>query len=185
MIIPKMREAIEEYRARKADQGKPLTEREATVRWLERYYENWLDAQIGTVPLTPSVMEQNKRRNPRLPIEISAFYRVLWTPQGERSEETALTERAQVENISAGGLYIVTGRSYPISTLLEIQFELPTVPESIAAFAMVVWRRENSVGRFGHGLHFSHIEAAHTDLIQDAIMERLLDAPVVQVGADT
>lgn len=182
LIIPKMREAIAEYRTRKAAQGKHLTDREATVRWLDRYYASWISAQTGTLPdETPSAPAAGpeKRRAPRVPIEISAFYRVLWTPQGDAPGDDALTEKARIENISAGGLYIVTGRPYPISTLVEIQFELPGVPDSIVAFAMVVWRRETSVGRYGHGLHFSHIEARTIDHIQEAIMERLLEAPVV------
>ncbi len=179
LIIPKMREAITDYQARKAAQGRMLSEREATVRWLDRYYDSWLAAQIGTPSADTAPGGIDKRRAQRIPIEISAFYRVLWTPQGESASENAITEKARIENISSGGLYIVTGRPYPISTLIEIQFELPGVPDSIVAFGMVVWRRETSVGRHGHGLHFSHIEAATSDLIQEAIMERLLDAPVV------
>lgn len=180
LIIPKMREAITDYRERKAAQGRPMTVREATVRWLDRYYDSWLRSQIGAPAADHSgATGSEKRRHPRIPIEISAYYRVLWTPQRDSPTDDALTEKARIENISAGGLYFVTGRPYPISTLVEIQFELPGVPDSIVAFAMVVWRKETSVGRFGHGLHFSHIEAEMTDLIQEAIMERLLDAPVV------
>jgi len=184
VIIPRLREAIEEYIVKKAAQGKPLTEREATLKWLDRYYDSWMEQQMGMASDAPA-RPQDRRNNPRLPIEISAYYRVLWTPQGEAMPDNAPAETAEVKNISSGGLYIVAGRLYPISTLMEIQFELPTIPDSISAFAMVVWREEHSLGRFGHGLHFSHIEVEHVDALHEAIMERLLNAPVVVLDRES
>lgn len=187
-IIPKMREAIGEYMAKKSEQGKPLSERDATIKWLDRYYDEWLASQVETGQPSQVVAGNaaDKRRARRIPIEIAAYYRVLWTPsdaegRGEPTPAPATAEPAEVRNISAGGLFIVTGKPYPVSTLMEIQFELPGLSESISAFSMVVWRSDNGAGKFGHGLHFSHIETRDTDLINEAIMERLLDAPVVMV----
>jgi Tfp pilus assembly protein PilZ len=182
VIIPRMREAIQEYMARKVAQGRPLSEREAIIRWMDRYYETWLSSQVGIA--SDPEPGPDKRRHQRSPIEVSAYYRVLWTPQGDAPPENTLSETAKVENISAGGLFIVTGRPYPISTLVEIQFELPGVPESISAFAMIVWRQERSGGRYGLGLHFSHIETSQADLINEMIMERLLEAPVVTISGN-
>jgi Tfp pilus assembly protein PilZ len=184
VIIPRMREAIQEYMARKVAQGRPLSEREAIIRWMDRYYETWLSSQVGLVQEAAKDSGPDKRRHRRTPIEVSAYYRVLWTPQGDVPAENTLSKPAKIENISAGGLFIVTGRPYPISTLVEIQFELPGVPESISAFAMVVWRQERSGGRYGLGLHFSHIELSQADLINEMIMERLLEAPVVTVSGN-
>lgn len=181
VIIPKMREAIEDYVAKKAAQGKILTEREAVIKWLDRYYESWITTQMGLVSPSEQSGGAERRRHARLPIEISAYYRVLWVPQAEKPAENAPAEVAKVVNVSAGGLYIVTGRSYPLSTLVEIQFELPTIADSISAFAMVVWCKDHGHGRFGHGLQFSHIETVHVDMIQEAIMERLLGAPVISL----
>ena len=185
IIIPKMREAVQEYLKRKISQGKTMTERDATLRWLERHYEEWLASQIGFAEretgLPDTRTAEEKRRHARVPIEISAYYRVLWTPKSDAVPASPLTEVARVRNMSAGGLYIVTGRAYPVSTLMEIQFELPTVTESISAFSMVVWREECGTGRYGHGLHFSHIESHDVDLINEVLMERLLDAPVVNL----
>lgn len=186
VIIPKMRTAVQEYMTAKNAQGKALTEREATLRWLDKHYEEWLAEQIGfaekETQLPDTRKDAEKRKHKRVPIEISAYYRVLWTPKSDAAAATATTEVARVRNISAGGLYIVTGRAYPVSTLMEIQFELPTVMESISAFSMVVWREECGTGRFGHGLHFSHIESHDVDLINEVLMERLLDAPVVNLA---
>ncbi|RMH56626.1 MAG: hypothetical protein D6679_08770 [Candidatus Hydrogenedentota bacterium] len=193
VIIPKMREEIEAYRKRKNNQGKNLSLREATVLWLDRYYEKWLEKYLGLPSQDrESALESEKeeprgaerRRFRRIPIEISAFYRVLWVPEQPYRESAPLTETGHIKNLSAGGLYIVTGSRYPISTLLEIQFELPTIPESISAFAMVVWSEEKGNGLFGHGLHFSHIETRDVDLINEAIMERLLDAPVINLKSE-
>lgn len=185
VIIPKMREAIHEYMNRKSEQGKPMTEREATVKWLDRYYDAWLQERVGDTPaITVEGAPEEKRKAARIPIEISAYYRVLWTPNREVSPKPSdmePAEKARVENISASGLYIVTGKSYPISTLMEIQFELLGITESISAFSMVVWRSDQGNGRYGHGLHFSHIETHNADLLNVTIMERLLDAPVVSV----
>jgi len=46
VIIPKMREAVKEYVSRKAAQGQILTERDAIVTWLDRYYDSWLETQL-------------------------------------------------------------------------------------------------------------------------------------------
>jgi len=183
VIIPKMREAILEYMNKKSDQGKNMSEREATVKWLDRYYDSWLQERVGDTPEITVGGAEEKRKATRVPIEISAYYRVLWTPNREapKSSDMLPAEMAKVENISASGLYIVTGKSYPISTLMEIQFELLGITESISAFSMVVWRSDQGNGRYGHGLHFSHIETHNADLLNVTIMERLLDAPVVSV----
>lgn len=192
-IIPAMREEITKYIKTKVDQGQIITEREAILAWLDRYYDDWLAVRMGDEkPSHASVSDSDedvasRRKSKRIPIELSAFYRVLWTPPIPSEEEgEELTDRenepskeAEVQNISAGGLYIVTGRDYPISTLMEVEFELPTVPESITAFAMVCWKEERGPDRFGHGLHFSHIETMNVGMINEAIIERLLDAPVV------
>lgn len=195
-IIPRMRDQINEYISKKAAQGQILTEREAILAWLDRYYDSWLTDQLGLPTQEPAPVSENpgegfkKRKNRRIPIEISAYYRVLWSPPktgektGEKANENKPADLGDVKNISAGGLYIVTGRSYDISTLMEVEFELPSLPESITAFSMVVWREERPGGRFGHGLHFSHIETGSLDMVNEAIIERLLDAPVVSLNSD-
>jgi len=188
VIVPKMRSAIEEYIAKEKSKGEVLTLRDAVVKWMGNYYEDWFQAHVG-IPLLEvqkdlisesKVVRTDRRKNKRIPVEISAYYRVLWTPQGKRNDKVG-TILGDIKNISAGGLYIVTGRPYPISTLFEIQFELPGINNPISAFAMVVWRQERSFGRFGHGLHFSHIETQDTNYLDEAILEKLMDAPVICV----
>lgn len=181
VVIPRMRAEIEAFIVREEARDEKLTEREAIVRWMERHYDDWFKNQLG-IPAEPGEKTGvDRRRHPRYPVELSAFYRVLWAPTGNRFEENDPSEKGRIENISAGGLFIVTGRAYPISTLMELQFDLPSVPEPISAFAMVVWRHDRSVGRYGHGLHFSHIETTMSDRINEAIMEKILDAPVICV----
>jgi c-di-GMP-binding flagellar brake protein YcgR len=175
-----MRAEIEAFIAAEAARGERLEERAAIVRWMDRHYDDWFKKQLGIPDELPGEKTGiERRRHPRYPVELSAFYRVLWTPTGDRFAENDPSETGRIENISAGGLFIVTGRPYPISTLMEIQFDLPSVPEPVAAFAMVVWRHDRSVGRYGHGLHFSHIETTMSDRINEAIMEKVLDAPVL------
>jgi len=182
VVIPRMRIEIEAFIAAETARGEQLKERDAIIRWMDRHYEDWFKKQLGIPDDLPGETTGiERRRHPRYPVELSAFYRVLWTPIGDRLAENDPSETGWIENVSAGGLFIVTGRSYPISTLMEIQFDLPAVSEPIAAFAMVVWRQARSVGRYGHGLHFSHIETMMSDRINEAIMEKVLDAPVIFV----
>lgn len=180
VIIPRMREEITKYIDKRRAQGKELTQREGIIKWLDLYYEDWIGKQLG-IEKDSDKADENRRRARRIPIELSAYYRVLWSPEVGIVESDPISESGEVKNISSGGLYIVTGRSYPISTLLELQFELPTIPDSISAFAMVVWSHNHGKGRHGLGLHFSHIETTDSDALNEAIMEKLLDAPVIVV----
>lgn len=130
---------------------------------------------------------RDRRRHPRVPIRLNVFYRILWAPAmeaagAERAKESlpeSIASTAKGQNVSAGGLYIVADEEYPIATLVELEFDLPGLPEPTWAFAMITWSQRQPDGRWGLGLAFSHIEMPVRKALEETILERLLDAQTV------
>ena len=124
----------------------------------------------------------DRRRHPRVPIRLNVFYRILWIPgeKGHRAKDLdAISHASKGENVSAGGLFILSEDKYPIGTLVEIEFDLPGLPEPIPAFGMVTWAHQDTGDeRWGHGIAFSHIDMPVAQALEETILQRLLDAPI-------
>jgi len=74
------------------------------------------------------------------------------------SGEEKLT--ATTGNISLGGLFVETDRTFPLQTRLQIRFRIPTQPEPIDVSGEVRWIEQGGPGQpAGIGVRFQGLRA--------------------------
>ena len=91
------------------------------------------------------------RAFPRKPLKVHITYRLI-TERGELERAFALREKAenaQTENISLGGVYIVTTHALKVGSLLRLYIPLNDDEIVLAPIVEVVWSNGN-----GGGLRF-------------------------------
>lgn len=83
-------------------------------------------------------MEQDKRKFPRLSVNVEVNYVVA----GEEAPEYFTTAS---KNLSTGGVCIVVFEKMDTGTLLDLRFSVPELNKFIIAKGRVVWIRELSI----------------------------------------
>ncbi|MDE2571962.1 MAG: PilZ domain-containing protein [bacterium] len=72
----------------------------------------------------------------------------------------------RIDDISGGGVKLVTEEGLPVNAALTLRFSLPDSGESIDARGRVVLTyRDSPRGRYAHGVTFTAIDAAQRELI--------------------
>jgi hypothetical protein len=96
----------------------------------------------------------NRRRYPRFPHPIKLFATEL--PQPGSFTQRKITIRGRIENISRGGICVLSDRSIPNSALIRCEFLVPEVPIPVPTLMQVRWTRKQDSrdGGYVSGLHF-------------------------------
>jgi uncharacterized protein (TIGR02266 family) len=85
-------------------------------------------------------------------------------------------------NISRGGIFIESEATVVPDTEVQLEFQLPDVPEAFLPTAKVVWRRtQSTTGRPGLGLQFLKLDRDSAQRLDDYIYEHaesLVDAEI-------
>lgn len=97
-----------------------------------------------------------RRRFPRLDVELIVRYKVLSTSEQEFEATT--------KNISQGGLCLLTHEELKPDTFLAVEIKFPQTPEPVVAIGHVVWSQASPLGpspaghrRFDNGIEFEKI----------------------------
>lgn len=183
-LFPRVRKGVEEELERRRASGENPDVAEVYADWCAKNFERLLDEMaFEAVPDEGP----DRRKHPRVPVRLDVFYRILWTPREDEADRPVPgpvpAGTAEGVNLSAGGLCILAKERYPKCTLLELELDLPGVPEPTSAFAMVAWCREEG-GLYAHGLAISHIEMPVRETLEEVILERLLNAPRVPAESE-
>lgn len=98
-----------------------------------------------------------KRREPRREDELPVEIEIL---SDETHSASASVLYAQIKDISAGGVKILTSVYIPLSTPVRLKITLSKIGESIGPIGKVVWgnRLDNS-DMYEMGIEFEHIPA--------------------------
>lgn len=114
-----------------------------------------------------------RRKFARLDIHLSVKYRIT----GGQKKPKAFEGR--VLNISAAGLYIYTANTFPMNTLLDLEFSLPNIASALEASGRVSWLADKEIQPHsypGMGVSFVHLttekEQAIIDFIEKNITHR-------------
>jgi Tfp pilus assembly protein PilZ len=90
----------------------------------------------------------DRRKHPRVQTSIPVRYRVI----DDQKEIASLMERRRKDqqsttiDLSEGGAYIATTDPVGAGSLIRLEVRLPGVPETLSAFAEVVWSNETGCG---------------------------------------
>ncbi len=113
-----------------------------------------------------------RRRFARLDIHLSVKYEI----SGQKNPKAF---EGKVLNISAAGLYIYTRNTFPINTLLDLEFNLPNAPAVLETNGRVSWLADKEIQPHsypGMGVSFIHLtsekEKAIIDFIEKNITHR-------------
>ena len=96
--------------------------------------------------------EANSRKFPRIRTRQVISLREA-TPE-ESPDGDAL--KADIANISKGGVFIATDKPFPIDTVVAFDMRLPTLPQNIPVKAVVRWSQGEKEPR-GMGVEFIEI----------------------------
>ena len=55
-------------------------------------------------------------------------------------------KKGQLKNVSKGGIFIETTRSYPLKTIVEIVFNLPDEDRKMIMYGIVRWKEPAGMG---------------------------------------
>jgi uncharacterized protein (TIGR02266 family) len=70
------------------------------------------------------------------------------------------TRTATTGNISLGGLFVETTKTFPLQTRLQVRFRIPTQPEPIEVLGEVRWIEPGSADQSaGMGIRFQGLRA--------------------------
>jgi len=94
----------------------------------------------------------NKRRFPRLSVNIQVEYTVL--------EKGSAVCKGKIEDISVAGLSIKINELLGKGTFLDIKFHLPKDKNPIEAISRVAWSKEIGRNAFETGIEFVKISYA-------------------------
>ena len=95
---------------------------------------------------------KDRRRHARFSLLLKATARAFG--HYASSSAPSVSVPARIEDISDGGVGLVTDRQLPVSVLVECRIFLPSVPISIPTLLMVRWSRKRPSDRHDVGLQF-------------------------------
>lgn len=105
-----------------------------------------------------------RRRFKRLPTALIASIRMRKPTQTE-------VLQIQIRNVSSGGVFIVTPFPFPISSLVEFDFNLPGQKEIVHVKGVVRWTQTQGPDT-GMGIEFLEVTAESREVIQDYVKRR-------------
>jgi c-di-GMP-binding flagellar brake protein YcgR len=88
---------------------------------------------------------EERRRHTRWSLSLKATARALSQYPSTPSEATSA--QARVENISDGGVGLVTDSELPVSALVDCRLHVTSVPIPIPTLLIVRWSRKRRSGR--------------------------------------
>ncbi len=113
--------------------------------------------------LDPDTLSE-RRIHPRASVKLPIKYRVFddepdltTVPERQKKTHTSYTQ-----NVSLGGLYLVTDQDLNLETFLRLDISLPDYHQDISAFADVVWSNNK-----GAGLHFAAIKDEDVETLKN------------------
>jgi len=98
--------------------------------------------------------EQERREHARYPQAIDVRARTM--PPVRGSHATPKEIRGRIQNVSQGGLCVLSTQPLAVSTFLVCEIAMPDLPVSIPALMQVRWtiKRGNEAHHYIHGLRF-------------------------------
>ena len=107
---------------------------------------------------------QEKRIHPRKKLNIPVKYRVIGDLKvnSNFAGQKAKDYSSQTNDLSLGGLYLVSDLGLDNGNFLRLEMTLPEYPNAISAYAEVVWSNDT-----GGGLHFEAIKEEDSDSLKN------------------
>lgn len=98
--------------------------------------------------------ERDRRQHTRFPQVIEVHARTL--PPVRASHTASREVRGRIQNVSTGGLCIMSSRPLPLATFVCCEIAMADVPVSIPTFMEVRWtaKQGNKAGHYINGLRF-------------------------------
>ena len=152
----------------------PVIELFKIVR-LDTVFETHVDEAEAIKSFYDEGMERLRlrRKYKRLDIHLSVKYKIM----GEQKKPKVFT--GNVLNISAAGIYVYSPYTFPMNSLLDLEFNLPNQPSVLEANGCVVWIADKEIQPHsypGMGVGFVHLtpekEKAIVDFIDKNITHR-------------
>ncbi len=106
---------------------------------------------------------RKRRKEPRYSTLVSVRY---YTPEGQFC--------GFIENLSAGGMFIATHRTFPPGTAMRMEIVHPDGHQLIRLKGRVAWERKSSVSSMekrGVGVMFEGLGAAEKDQVEGLVEE--------------
>lgn len=111
-------------------------------------------------------MGQERRRFPRIKVELLVRYKVL--------DNLEKQIQAQTKDISEGGVCLVTREQFKPGTVLALEIKFPYLTQVILVKGRVVWSAESRLGpspaghpRFDNGVEFDKVIELDREQITD------------------
>lgn len=120
---------------------------------------------------------QEKRRFVRIPFWFVARYKAIKDKKGSGAADAQMTglqrkefKDAYGKNISLGGILIETEEYFPVSTVLEVELDIPSLPETIIVRGRVVRSYEIEKDKlYDNGVQFEEVDEKYRKTIGNFI----------------
>ena len=142
---------------------------------LEAVFETYADEDSAVKSFCEEAMDKVhlRRKFQRLDIHINAKYTIVSGQKNPKAFE------GKVLNISAAGAYIYSRFTFPINSILDMEFIIPTIASPLEASGRVIWLADKEIQPHsypGMGVSFAHLtpekEKAVIDFIDKNITHR-------------
>lgn len=125
---------------------------------LETVFETYADEEAAVNSFYSEEVERLhlRRKYQRLDIKINVKYKIV------SSEKTPKVFNGKALNLSAAGLYIYSPYTFPINTMLDLEFGLSDVSATIETLGKVVYLADKEIQPHsypGMGVSFVHLTA--------------------------
>jgi len=139
---------------------------------LETVFEIYTDEEAAVNSFYDENIERLhlRRKFARLDIHMKVKYKVAGDQKNPKVFEGG------VLNISAAGLYIYTANTFPINTLLDLEFSLPNLAAALEANGKVSWLADKEIQSHcypGMGVSFVHLTSAKERALVDFIEKNI------------
>lgn len=145
----------------------PVIELFKIVR-LDSVFDTYVDEESAIKSFYEETIEklQLRRKYKRLDINLSVKYKLL----GEQKKPNIFD--GKVLNVSAAGIYVYSPYTFPLNSLLDLEFSLPNEPSVLEADGRVVWLPDKEIQPHsypGMGVAFVHLTPEKEKVIIDFI----------------
>lgn len=100
-------------------------------------------------------MKLEKRKENRVVLSVPIQYKIYKLDQLEKDiQDQVLNQRAEIQNVSLGGLQVVSPQAFRVGDILELELEIPAKGR-VRSVAKVVWsRKDDTPPDFRAGIQF-------------------------------
>ena len=112
-----------------------------------------------------------RRKFPRLDLHLSVKYKLIGSQKKPKLFDGV------VLNLSAAGLYVYTSYTFPINSMLAMEFGIPGSPKSLEATGRVSWLADKEIQPHefpGMGVSFAHLTSQKEKAIVDFIDKNVI-----------